>query len=212
VEQADVGPAAVGHPTTPVFFQVQLGIDLDLAQYGDEIKRLNFVYPHRDIDKGMANFPLGNVEEAAYYLYVATLHQPEMAPPGMHSIKLECPTRLDSVGIDWDRDKDAIADVFIRRAEALIPDLRRHIVSRRVYTPLDMVRRTANADGAFAGWAFVPELLSRSRPQQRSPLPGLYLAGHWTTPSAGLPWVVLSGYNTAGMVLADGGGHPRWTH
>ena len=75
-----------------------------------------------------------------------------------------------------------------------------------------MARRTSNADGAFAGWAFVPETLTRARPQQRSPLPGLYLAGHWTTPSAGLPWVVLSGYNTAGMVLADGGGHPRWNH
>ncbi|RFU22490.1 phytoene desaturase family protein [Geodermatophilus marinus] len=206
--RSDVGTA----PTTPAFFQVQLGIDTDLAEHAASVKRLNFVYPHRDIDKAMANFPLGNVEEAAYYLYVATFHQPELAPTGMHSIKLECPTRLDSVGIDWDRDKDAIADVFIRRTEELIPDLRRHVVVRRVVTPLDMARRTNNSDGAFAGWAFVPQMLTRGRPQQRSPLPGLYLAGHWTTPAAGLPWVVLSGYNTAGMVLADAGGHPRWAH
>ncbi len=199
-------------PTTPSFFQVQLGIDLDLNQYTDEIKRLNFIYPHRDIDKALANFPLGNVEEAAFYLYVATFHQPEMAPAGMHSIKLECPTRLDSVGIDWDRDKEAIADTFIRRTEELVPNLSKHIVARRVYTPLDMVRRTRNQGGAFAGWALVPQMLSRSRPKQRSPLPGLYLAGQWTTPNAGLPWVVLSGYNTAGMVLADAGGHSLWTH
>ena len=199
-------------PTTPAFFQVQLGVDLDLSRPELDLKRLNFVYPSRDIDKSMANFPLGNVEEAAYYLYVATFHQPELAPRGMHSVKLECPTRLDSAGIDWDRDKEAVADVFVRRAEELIPGLREHVVVRRVFTPQDMVRRTGNADGAFAGWAFVPETLTRSRPQQRSPLPGLYLAGHWTTPSAGLPWVVLSGYNTAGMVLADAGGHPQWTH
>ncbi|HEX2075308.1 MAG TPA: NAD(P)/FAD-dependent oxidoreductase [Geodermatophilus sp.] len=206
--------AVQAFPTTPAFFQVQLGIDLNLdsARYGGDLKRLNFVYPHRDIDKAMANFSLGNVEEAAYYLYVATFHQPELAPPGMHSIKLECPTRLDSVGIDWDRDKDAIADSFIRRTEALIPGLRRHIVARRVHTPLDMLRRTRNDRGAFAGWAMVPQMLGRSRPQQRSPVPGLYLAGQWTTPNAGLPWVVLSGYNTAGLVLADAGGHPRWMH
>ena len=110
----------------------------------------------------------------------------------MHSVKLECPTRLDSAGIDWDRDGEAVADVFVRRAEELIPDLRKHVVVRRVFTPQDMVRRTRNADGAFAGWAFVPETLTRARPQQRSPLPGLYLAGHWTTPSAVLPWVVLA--------------------
>jgi prolycopene isomerase len=199
-------------PTTPAFFQVQLGVDIDLGRYRDEVKRLNFVYPYRDVDKALQNFPMGNVEEAAYYLYVATLHQPEMAPPGMHSIKLECPTRLDSVGIDWDRDKDAIADTFIRRTEALIPGLRDHVVARRVYTPLDMVRRTHNNNGAFAGWAFVPQMLTRARPQQRSPLPGLYLAGQWTNPVAGLPWVVRSGYNTAGMVLADAGGHPQWQH
>ncbi|MGY1679185.1 phytoene desaturase family protein [Geodermatophilus sp. SYSU D01176] len=214
---AHVVPPGLRHrvrtmPTTPAFFQVQLGVDLDLTRPELDLKRLNFVYPSRDVDKAMANFPLGNVEEAAYYLYVATFHQPELAPRGMHSVKLECPTRLDSTGIDWDRDKEAVADVFVRRAEELIPDLRKHVVVRRVYTPQDMVRRTRNADGAFAGWAFVPETLTRARPQQRSPLPGLYLAGHWTTPSAGLPWVVLSGYNTAGMVLADAGGHPRWTH
>jgi prolycopene isomerase len=199
-------------PTTPSFFQVQLGVDLDLSRPELDLTRLNFIYPHRDVDKAMENFPLGNVEEAAYYLYVATFHQPEMAPPGMHSIKLECPTRLDSAGIDWDRDKEAIADTFIRRTEALIPDLGRHVVARRVYSPLDMVRRTGNNNGAFAGWALVPEMLSRARPQQRSPLPGLYLAGQWTNPFAGLPWVVRSGYNTAGMVLADAGGHPQWTH
>jgi hypothetical protein len=29
------------------------------------------------------------------------------------------------------------------------------------------------------------------------------MAGHWTMPTAGVPWVMLSGYNTAGMVYAD---------
>jgi phytoene dehydrogenase-like protein len=197
-------------PTTPSFFQVQLGIDLDLNDYRDTVKRLNFIYPYPDIDRACGNFPAGNVEEAAYYLYVATFHQPEMAPPGMHSIKLECPTQLVSGDIDWDRDKEAIADVFIRRTEALIPGLRDHILVRRVRTPLDMVRDTRNADGAFAGWAFTPEMLSRKRPAQRTPVPGLYLAGQWTRPAAGLPGTTVSGYNTAGMVLADTLGRREW--
>jgi len=189
--------------TTPAFFQVQLGVDMDLEPYRSGIKRLNFIYPYPDIDRAMANFPNGNVEEAAYYLYVATLHQPEMAPPGQHSMKLECPTRLDSKGIDWERDKDAIADVFIRRTEAIIPGLSKHVVVREIRTPADLQRDTGNSEGAFAGWAFTPELLTRARPKQRTPVPGLYQAGHWTTPTAGVPWVMLSGYNTAGMVVAD---------
>jgi prolycopene isomerase len=110
---------------------------------------------------------------------------------------------LNSRDIDWERDKQRIGDVFIRRAEQLIPDLSKHIVTRVHRTPLDLQRDTGNADGAFAGWAFSPELLSRGRPYQRTPVPGLYLAGHWTTPSAGVPWVMLSGYNTAAMLLGE---------
>ena len=126
-----------------------------------------------------------------------------MAPPGQHSMKLECPTRLDSKGIDWERDKNAIADTFIRRTEAIIPDLAKHVVVREIRTPLDLQRDTGNSEGAFAGWAFTPELLTRKRPAQRTPVPGLYMAGHWSRPTAGVPWVMLSGYNTAGMVFAD---------
>lgn len=192
-----------GMKTTPSFFQVQLGVDMDLEPYREGIKRLNFIYPYPEIDRAMSNFPNGNVEEAAYYLYVATLHQPEMAPPGMHSMKLECPTRLDSKGIDWERDKEKIADTFIRRTEAIIPDLAKHVVVKEIRTPLDLQRDTGNSEGAFAGWAFTPELLTRARPKQRTPVPGLYMAGHWTTPTAGVPWVMVSGYNTAGMVVAD---------
>jgi phytoene desaturase len=197
--------------TTPSFFQVQLGVDMDLEPYREGIKRLNFIYPYPEIDRAMANFANGNVEEAAYYLYVATFHQPEMAPPGKHSLKLECPTRLDSKGIDWERDAEQIADTFIRRTEAIIPDLGKHVVVKEIRTPADLQRQVGNSEGAFAGWAFTPELLTRGRPQQRTPVPGLYMAGHWTTPSAGVPWVMLSGYNTAGMVVSDLGKRRRPT-
>jgi prolycopene isomerase len=190
-------------PLTPSIFQVHLGVDMDLEPYRSQIKRLNFIYPYDDIDRAMGNFPRGNVEEAAFFLYVATFHQPEMAPPGKHSLKLEAYTSLRSAGIDWERDQQQIGDVFIRRSEQLIPDLSKHIVTRVHRTPLDLQRDTGNADGAFAGWSFAPEQLSRGRPYQRTPIPGLYLAGHWTTPSAGVPWVMLSGYNTASMILGD---------
>ena len=188
---------------SPSIFQVHLGVDMDLEPYRADIKRLNFIYPSDDIDRSMMNFPEGNVEEAAFFLYVATFHQPEMAPPGKHSLKLEAYTTIGAKGIDWERDKERISEVFIRRAEKLIPNLSQHIVTKELRTPNDLLRDTGNSEGAFAGWAFTPELLSRGRPQQRTPVEGLYLAGHWTTPSAGVPWVMVSGFNTAGMVIAD---------
>ncbi|HUZ02037.1 MAG TPA: NAD(P)/FAD-dependent oxidoreductase [Thermomicrobiaceae bacterium] len=188
---------------TPTIFQVQLGVDMDLTPYRKNIQRLNFIYENTDIDKAISYFPSGDVEKATYFLYVATFHQPEMAPPGQHSIKLEAYTKLNVPGIDWDRDREKIADTFVRRAEKMIPGLSQHVVTRATRTPADLLRDTGNAEGAFAGWAFTPQFLTRGRPPQRTTIPGLYLAGHWTRPSAGVPWVMLSGYNTAGMVIAD---------
>src|SRR5207244_10094427 len=97
----DVVPAELrqrlpGMKTTPSFFQVQLGVDMDLEPYRDQIKRLNFIYPYPDIDRSMANFTNGNVEEAAYYLYIATLHTTEMEPPGTQSLMLTWPNPIDS--------------------------------------------------------------------------------------------------------------------
>ncbi len=186
---------------SPSIFQVQLGVDMDLEPYRQEIQRLNFFYSSPDIDHGMAQFPQGNIDDAAFFLYVATFHQPEMAPPGKHSLKLEAYTTLHSRGIEWERDKQALGDALIRRSEALIPGLSNHIVTRAHRTPEDLLRDTGNSEGAFAGWAFTPELMQHARPAQQSMVNGLYLAGHWTRPSPGVPWVMLSGYNTAGLVM-----------
>lgn len=188
---------------TPSIFQVHLGVNLDLAPYRDRLERLNFVYPHDDIERAMGHFAAGDYRQAAYFAYVATLHQREMAPLGGHSLKLEAYTTLESAGIDWKRDADDIADSFIVRTERLIPGLSRRIVTRAIRTPEDLAADTGNSQGAFAGWAFTPELVSRARPPQRRVAPGLYLAGHWTTPAAGVPWVMLSGFNTANAVLVE---------
>jgi phytoene dehydrogenase-like protein len=188
---------------TRSIFQVHLGVDMDLTPYRSELERLTFVYPHDDVQRAMALFESGDYERAAYFLYIATLHQNEMAPPGMHSIKIEAYTRLDAPGIDWERDKERIADSLVARAGKIIPGLGEHTVTRALRTPLDLARDTGNSEGSYAGWAFDTAMLSRNRPQPRTAVPGLYLAGHWTTPSAGVPWVMLSGFNTASRVARD---------
>jgi prolycopene isomerase len=192
-----------GHGLTRSIFQVHLGVDMDLTPYRSQLERLTFVYPHGDVQRAMTHFESGDYERAAYFLYIATLHQNEMAPLGKHSVKIEAYTRLDAPGIDWERDKERIADSLVARAGQVIPGLGDHIATRALRTPLDLARDTGNAEGSYAGWAFDTVMLSRNRPQPRTAVPGLYLAGHWTTPSAGVPWVMLSGFNTASKVARD---------
>lgn len=195
--------ALPGYGLTRSIFQVHLGVDMDLTPYKSQLERLTFVYPHDDVQQAMTHFENGDYEQAAYFFYIATLHQNEMAPPGMHSMKIESYTRLHAPGIDWERDKEKIADSLVARTEKILPGLGAHVVTRALRTPLDLARDTGNAEGSYAGWAFDTVMLSRNRPQPRTAIPGLYLAGHWTTPSAGVPWVMLSGFNTASRVARD---------
>jgi phytoene dehydrogenase-like protein len=190
---------------TQAWFQVFLGLDMDLAplQQSKKLGRLNFIYPSDDLDSSMAKLSNGELDEASFMLYVATLHQPEMAPAGKQSIKLEASSNFRPKGLDWERDKEMIADKLAESAERVLPGLRQSVIARLIRTPVDMERDTYNTEGAYCGWGWTPKMLTRERPQPRSPVKGLYLTGHWTTPTAGVPWVMMSGYNTAGMILGD---------
>jgi phytoene dehydrogenase-like protein len=187
---------------TPSVLQVELGLDVDISRHVSDLERLNLVYPDHDVDSAVSSLSRGDIEHSALMLFVPTTTEPSMAPPGCSTMKIEVLTDQVSGGIDWQRQRDHLADALIRRVEQFVPGLREHIVTRVVHTPADLEAATGSSAGAYAGWAYTPELLS-DRPPQRTWLKGLYLCGQWTKPAAGVPWVILSGYNTAAMVLAD---------
>ena len=86
----------------------------------------------------------------------------------------------------------------------MLPDLRREIVTRRIFTPLDFQSQLA----AFQGSAFslAPTLTQSAafRPHNRDPrIPGLYIVGAGTHPGAGVPGVVSSAKATVGVLLND---------
>jgi phytoene desaturase len=99
------------------------------------------------------------------------------------------------------------AGKILTALERQLPGLRRHVVTRRWFTPLDFQRVL----GAYQGSAFsvAPKLTQSAyfRPHNRDDrIPGLYLVGAGTHPGAGLPGVINSAKATAGLVLEDLGG------
>ena len=64
-----------------------------------------------------------------------------------------------------------------------------------------MERYTRNSGGAIYGFDVTPAQVGPGRLDNRTPLAGLYLAGHWTRPGGGVAGVVRSGVRTAGLVL-----------
>ena len=134
-------------------------------------------------------------EDFSLYLHAPTRTDPTLAPPGGECFYVLSPVPNLRGEIDWENVKDRYADAILSSLEipALCPDLRRHIVTRRIMTPQDFETQL----DAYVGSAFQFEpILTQSawfRPHNVSEdILGLYLVGAGTHPGAGLPGVLSS--------------------
>jgi phytoene dehydrogenase-like protein len=101
----------------------------------------------------------------------------------------------------------------VRRAEAvldeLFPDLRKHIIRKEPYGPKQISSLSRDAvlpgcGGEAVGLAQVVGQVGKSKPDARTPLPGLYLVGcDAGGRGAGTHQAVDSGFNVTAMVNAD---------
>ena len=101
-------------------------------------------------------------------------------------------------------EKDRIAEELIRQVEELIiPDLRSMIEVKVSSTPLTNWRYTHNEEGAIYGGEQRMDEGYIRRPDNRTPISGLYLSGAYTEPGSGYLGVLRSGELTFQKVIAD---------
>ncbi len=104
------------------------------------------------------------------------------------------------------KQKNRITQILIDRAEAkVIPGLKSMIEVVDAATPLTNVRYTKNPEGAIVGYESSMSHFGRTRIKNRTPIKGLYLAGHWGDPGGGFVTVMRSGQNTFKMMMEDWG-------
>ncbi|WP_405781482.1 phytoene desaturase family protein [Streptomyces sp. NBC_00859] len=106
-------------------------------------------------------------------------------------------------GEDAEARAEAFADRVVAAAEAAVPGLRERVLWREVRTPADTLRETGalQVPGpalAGAGGRLLPA-------PNRSPLPGLHLAGGWSHPGGGLAHAGMSGALAAGLIVEGEG-------
>jgi len=102
----------------------------------------------------------------------------------------------------WKDNKHKFIDAFIKEIEEhTIPNLSRHIVYKDAATPHTMYRYTLNYRGAAYGWATFPEQLFTPELRQTTAIKNLFLAGHWTTQTQGIPGVAYIGLDTAKLII-----------
>jgi prolycopene isomerase len=197
---ADALPVAVS------ISQAYVGIRGDASELGLR-DRGSFIEPDYDLDGQWEAIQRGDYRNQGYLLGNHNLADPGHAPEG-RSILHAAVIADGRLWMDLDEEtyrerKQELEDYLIDRMAEAIPDVRERIEICETGTPRTMRRYTSNPAGSIYGYASTVTSHSIHRPQPRTSVPGLYLAGAWTFPAAGFGGTMASGFNTARLVMED---------
>lgn len=144
-------------------------------------------------------------DDFSLYLHAPTVTDASLAPPGCEAFYVLSPVpNLRRAPVDWTELAPRYAERILAALERILPDVRRHVVCRRLFTPEDFARDLRAPYGA--AFSLSPSLWQSAwfRPHNRDPrIPGLYLVGAGTHPGAGVPGVINSAKATVSVLLAD---------
>jgi len=139
-----------------------------------------------------------DVATRAFKIFVPTLLEPAMAPPGGHTLIVQKITDIDYASIDdWPAHKAAVETYISENLARVIPNFADHVVVKLSASAHTSQRYTLNHNGAMLGWELAPDQLGCSRPGIVGPLRNLYLVGHWTQPGGGITPVMVSAMQVA---------------
>ena len=169
---------------------------LDPAEF--DISHETFVYRHWDHEETYGDILDGRL--GGMWLSVPTMHDPSLAPDGEHIVIFTSLMPYD-VGVAWDEAKERYTEQMLTEVESIMPGYRDSITFVDSATPATFERYTLAQQGAAYGWENTPNQTVPKRLDYRTPVDGLYLAGHWTHPGTGSVRCLLSGAQTAAAIM-----------
>jgi phytoene dehydrogenase-like protein len=174
-------------------FTLYLGIDQPFKELPDEGTNVWYL-PYYDLDKMFNHIEAASLDNFGGGGYMFRVS------PGRKTILAFCITSFKTASF-WEQNKKIIAEDFLGRLEKIIPNLRKHVVYFDAATPYTQYRYTLNNNGANYGWAPSNVQLFDPDFRQKTFIRGLYLTGHWTAQTHGIPGVAYLGYNTSNLIL-----------
>jgi prolycopene isomerase len=199
-------------PLSCSIHQTYVGIRGDASKLG-LADRTAFYSRSYDFEEELRGLESGDYARQGWMLGNHSLADPAHSPPGrsvLHATIMADGRLWENLDEATYRERKRDLESFLidRLAEA-IPDLRERIEICETGTPHTMQRYSMNPAGAIYGYASSPTSHSIHRPEPRTSVPGLYLAGAWTFPGAGFTGTMMSGWNTARLVFEDVEGRER---
>ncbi len=143
-----------------------------------------------------------HVATSAFKIFVPTLFDPGLAPPGGQIIIVQKLTEVDYGNMaDWPSHKAAVERYIISNLERIMPGISDKMVVKLSASALTSYRYTLNHQGAMLGWQLSPDQLGEKRPDIRGPFENLYFVGHWSRPGGGITPVMISAMQTAKLII-----------
>lgn len=134
--------------------------------------------------------------DPAYYICNPSKTDPSLAPPGCENVYVLVPVPSQAPGreLDWSVEGPRLEAAMLERLERFgLTDLRRHIVTRRRFTPADFTTELSATRGEAFGLAHGIDQIGWFRPHNRHrALANLYFVGQSTHPGCGIPMVLIS--------------------
>ncbi len=192
-------------------FVVYLGVNHDYRSYFGDTHEV-MITDSYDPAENFATIQACDVERTPFAIANYTVVDPTDAPPGKNVIEItgqlgyDCGKQWFQQGSfeDYKAFKDEMGRALVRRAEAFLPGLSKHVEVFEVGTPRTMQGFTLNPRGTIFGWdAIIAQtMMNRMNTQQLGGVDNLYLAGAWTFPGGGQSAVIMSGTMAASSILA----------
>jgi len=179
---------------------VQLGIDFDPTPY--QPAALCYYYKTQDLENAVKRLRTGDYHEGkdGFLIYVPSLHSPILAPAGKYAVTVYTVAPDRFAEGNWADRKEELADKLVAEAEAHIPGLRMHTLTRLILTPEEFRQRTHQAHHSFGG---VPPVIGNKPPAHRTPIAGLWFIGAQSESGGGVLNVMTGARKVVHRIMND---------
>ena len=187
-------------------FEVFLGLDVDLKEHYPDDYEI-FVNSEYDLEKQYEDCIHSNAKKAPFVMTINSNVNKFSAPIGKSVVTIVMLSGYDywiakSKG-EYQDKKQRIADILIKRARKVLPEIGSNIIKKVVSTPVTFERYTNNTKGAIYGYSRTTNEKAEINPHSIAKIDNLYFASAWVKQGSGVAKVMRSAEEVAKKILSN---------
>lgn len=185
-----------GHSSLSIYLAVE-GMDLSRFKGG----RVYYSNTY-DIFKTYRQIENGEIpDNYIIKLHFPTMHDDKLTNKSRNLIRIETDIFYNKCKDDEKKYIDFAEAIMNEIERELLKDLHKHIVYKRIITPIEFEKMFGHTNASGTGWAHTTENMMVSKFSQKTAYSNLFIAGQWGEFGSGLRQLILSGEKAVDYIL-----------